>query len=239
MKRKLFTSRRRKKQGKLQRFIVWSWRIVLVALILDLAYLIAIWPNWTQLRDGKIPTSRFMRDYQAQQGPMAWQPVKLTAIPQYLQHSIITAEDARFYSHHGFDLLAFKEAMDTNLKLKKLRYGASTISQQTTKNLFLTSSKNPLRKWHELILTLAMEMQLDKKRILEIYLNVAEFGKGVYGVQAASQHYWQTPIHTINQTQAIELAATLPSPVKDNPHTRTSRFLQRKQRIANWLAQQK
>jgi monofunctional biosynthetic peptidoglycan transglycosylase len=152
---------------------------------------------------------------------------------------VIAAEDARFYSHNGFDLIAFKEAMDTNLELMRFKYGASTISQQTIKNLFFTSSRNPLRKWHELLLTIGMEFNLEKDRILETYLNVAEFGEGIYGVQAASLYYFKVPVYSLTEEQAAELAATLPSPAKHNPHTRTRRFLKRTQRIYHWMQVQK
>jgi monofunctional biosynthetic peptidoglycan transglycosylase len=110
-------------------------------------------------------------------------------------------------------------------------FGASTISQQTVKNLFLTPSRNPLRKWHELILTWGMERQLSKRRILDIYLNVAQFGRGVYGVQAASQAYWGVNADQLSPAQAAELVATLPSPVKNNPSTRTRYFERRSKKL--------
>ena len=96
--------------------------------------------------------------------------------------------------------------------------------QQTVTNLFLISSRNPLRKWHELVLTIGMERYLSKKSILELYLNLAEFGRGVYGVDAASRFYWGIPASQVTELQSIELAATLPSPVANNSGTRNRSF---------------
>ncbi len=125
--------------------------------------------------------------------------------------------------------------MEYNLSKQRMVYGASTISQQTVKNLFLSPSRDPLRKWHELVLTLGMERNLSKQRILEYYLNVAEFGRGIYGVDAAARHYWDVPVYRLGRREAIELAATLPSPVRHNPATRTRAFNKRVQRINRYF----
>ena len=229
---------------RLQRLLHWSWRIALLILLIDIFYLLSIWPDWDGIRHGQISKSSFIHRYEVRQKTdpnlpkLVWQPVSLQLIPQEVRRAVIAAEDARFYQHNGFDLLAFKEAMDTNLELGKLRYGASTISQQTIKNLYFSPSRNPLRKWHELVLTLGMEMNLKKGRILETYLNIAEFGQGIYGVEAAARHYWGTSVQALNEIQAAELAATLPSPIKHNPTTRTPRFLQRRDKILGWMRRQ-
>ena len=152
-----------------------------------------------------------------------------------MRHAVIVAEDARFYSHNGFDVFAFQEAMQSNLEKGRFKYGGSTISQQTVKNMFFNSSRNPLRKWHELIFTIGMEFNVSKDRIIETYLNVAEFGKGIYGVEAAARSYWNIPVNRLTTQQAIELAATLPSPVKHNPHTRTRTFLRRIKKISAYM----
>jgi monofunctional biosynthetic peptidoglycan transglycosylase len=149
--------------------------------------------------------------------------------------AIIVAEDSRFYSHSGIDLEALKAAMEYNLSEKRFVYGGSTISQQTVKNIFLSPSRNPLRKWHELMLTIGMERNLSKKRILELYLNVAEFGRGIYGVEAAARFYWGIPASNLSAKQAIQLAATLPSPVNHNPGSRTSVFNNRVARISQYF----
>ena len=210
-------------------------------MIVDVFYVILIWPDWDEFKSGAIPKSRFIRDYESQMqeqlfhSGLNWEPVSFKWMPGHLRHAVIAAEDARFYQHNGFDLIAFKEAMDTNLELMRFKYGASTISQQTVKNLFFTSSKNPFRKWHELLLTIGMESNLGKNRILATYLNIAEFGKGIYGVQAAAKHYYHIPVYSLTEHQAAELAATLPSPIKHNPGTRTRRFIKRSHRIYRWM----
>lgn len=234
-------SQQNKTPSRLRRVLKWSWRIALLILVLDIFYLMLIWPDWDKFAAGAIPKSRFIHDYESQMDAqlyrtgLKWQPVPYKWMPKHLSRAVIIAEDSRFYSHHGFDLLAFKEAMDTNLELKEFKYGASTISQQTVKNLFLTGSRNPLRKWHELVLTIGMEFNLEKHRILETYLNIAEFGEGIYGVEAAAQHYFGKSVYAIDEREAAELAATLPSPIKHNPRTHTKRFEQRASKIYRWM----
>ncbi len=219
------------------RVLRWTFRILLLLLILDLAYLGLTWPDWSKLTTGPVPKSAFMREYEKRQADdrdlprLRWQPVALTTIPRHMQRAVILAEDSRFYEHSGFDLIAFREAMDYNLEKGRFVFGASTISQQTVKNLFLTPSRNPLRKWHELILTWGMEQSLRKRRILEIYLNVAEFGPGLYGVQAATQAYWGLNVDQLSPAEAAQLVATLPSPVKHNPATRTRYFERRSKKL--------
>lgn len=225
-----------KKPGRLRsvaartvRLLGWAWRLLLILLIVDAFYLAVTWPDWQSLARGAVPKSRFIRDYEARAAEdkklprLRWQPVPLSVMPKHLTRAVILAEDGRFYGHSGFDLQAFREAMDYNFEKGRLARGASTISQQTVKNLFLSSSRNPLRKWHELVLTWGMEQHLKKHRILEIYLNIAEFGRGIYGVQAAAQAYFGVNVESLTPSQAAELAATLPGPTKHNPATR-SRF---------------
>ncbi len=224
-----------------RRFRIWLWRALLLFVIADSLYLFYIWPDWSQLAGGPMPRSSFMQTYQQERSthpdwpPLHWQPVALAQMPRYLLRTVLVAEDARFYEHEGFDLQALREVLDYNLERGRVVYGASTISQQTVKNLFLSSSRNPLRKWHEVLLTWRMEQHLDKRRILELYFNCAEFGRGIYGVQAAAQHYWKISASQLSAQQAIELAATLPSPLHDNPATRTRAFQRRVAKIMRHL----
>ena len=219
----------------------WTWRILLILVLIDAGYLIGIWPDWEQYRRGPVPESNFIRAYRAEQAqrsdwpPLRWSPVPLESIPQGVIRAVVVAEDSRFYEHAGVDLEALRQAMETNLSEQRMAYGASTISQQTVKNLFLSRSRNPLRKWHELVITLGMERSLSKKRILELYLNVAEFGRGIYGVDAAAKHYWGIPVHRLSNRQAIELAATLPSPLRSNPATRSKAFQRRVRKIRRYF----
>jgi monofunctional biosynthetic peptidoglycan transglycosylase len=219
----------------------WSLRLALVAVVVDLFYLTVSWPDWKALGAGPVPKSNFIEEYEARRTEdrrlprLRWSPVSLTNIPKTLVRAVILAEDARFYEHSGFDLIAFKEAMSYNLAEGRFALGASTISQQTVKNLFLTASRNPVRKWHELVLTWGMESNLNKRRILELYLNIAEFGTGIYGAQAASLAYFGVPVSQISVEQAAALAATLPSPENNNPATRTNAFSRREHKILRRL----
>jgi monofunctional biosynthetic peptidoglycan transglycosylase len=215
--------------------------LLLVLVAMDVGYLIGIWPQWESYRKGPIQQSSFIRDYESARRhkpdwpKLRWNPVSIETIPQAMIRAVIAAEDSRFYEHDGVDLEALKEAMEYNLSEKRMKYGASTISQQTVKNIFLTPSRNPLRKWHELWLTIGMERNLSKKRILEHYLNVAEFGRGIYGVEAAARYYWGIPAYRLSNRQAIELAATLPSPVKNNPRSATKSFKKRVRKIRRYF----
>jgi len=223
------------------RVLRWSWRLLLVLAVMDIGYLIGIWPQWELYAAGPVQRSSFMLSYeferhrQADWPQLRWNPVPIEAISQSMIRAVIVAEDARFYEHDGVDLDALQDAMEYNLAEKRLVYGASTISQQTVKNIFLSPSRNPLRKWHELLLTLGMERNLTKIRIIEQYLNVAEFGRGIYGVEAAARYYWGVAASRLDDRQATELAATLPSPVANNPKTRTQAFQNRVAKIRRYF----
>lgn len=221
-------------------WVRWGMASLTLFLIVDSFYLSTIWPDWKKLSMGATPRSSFIVRYQSQyhrkKWPrLKWQPVSLQQVPEHMQRAVVVAEDSRFYWHSGFDLIAFKEAMGYNVSERRFAFGASTISQQTVKNLFLNPSKNPLRKWHELIMTWGMEKNLSKKRILELYLNIVEFDRGVFGVEAAARHYWGIPARKLSLIQAAQLAATLPSPIKNNPRKRTKAFERRMEKILPWL----
>jgi len=223
------------------RILRWAYRLAVLLVIADLVYLATIWPDWKPYIQGPIPKSRFIQTYEEQRGThngwpaLRWQPVPIASLPPAMLRAVIVAEDSRFYSHGGFDIAAIREAFDYNLDKGRIVRGASTISQQTAKNLFLTPSRNPIRKWHELVLTWALEQNLRKQRILEIYLNSVEFGQGIYGVEAAAQSYWGISAAQLSVVQAAELAASLPSPVKNNPAQRTPFFVKHSQRILSLL----
>lgn len=226
-------SKNKTRKSRIARWIFYTKiaSVVLIALTLvELGFVLGLMPDWDQFTKGPIQKSRIMMDYEYQQTQnrqwpeLRWQAVPLRSIPKVLLKTVIIAEDSRFYSHDGFDQQAFKSAMEYNLLKGRIVYGASTISQQTVKNLFLTSSKSPLRKLHEAIITYAMEKNVGKRRILEIYLNVAEFGRGIYGVEAAAWHYFGKSASRLTLQESIALAATLPAPVNNNPHTQTNFF---------------
>jgi monofunctional biosynthetic peptidoglycan transglycosylase len=131
-----------------------------------------------------------------------------------LKRAVVAAEDARFLTHEGVDWEAMEKAYELNLKRRRSAriHGGSTISQQVAKNLFLSSSRSYLRKAQELLITWMVEAVWNKKRILEVYLNVAEWGDGVFGAQAASRHYFGVDAASLSPEQAAELAAMLPAP---------------------------
>jgi monofunctional glycosyltransferase len=138
-----------------------------------------------------------------------------------LQHAVIAAEDARFYQHHGFDWKQVQIAAAENMEGKRMR-GASTIDQQLVKNLFLTTSRNIWRKVVEAALVPPAELILGKPRILELYLNVVEWGPGVYGCEAASHYYFRVPASEISREQGARLAAILPAPRRRRPAAMTA-----------------
>ncbi|OHE59274.1 MAG: monofunctional biosynthetic peptidoglycan transglycosylase [Thermodesulfovibrio sp. RBG_19FT_COMBO_42_12] len=144
--------------------------------------------------------------------------VSLSHISPYLKKAVLIAEDDKFWSHEGFDYEAIQKAIEKDIKSKKFKLGGSTISQQLAKNLYLSPAKNPLRKIREAIITWRLERVLTKKRILELYLNVAEWGdRGIFGIGAASRHYYGKLASELNPEEASRLASVLPNPRKYNP----------------------
>ncbi len=154
-----------------------------------------------------------------------WIPIN--KISKNLIKAVIIAEDSRFWEHHGFDMEGIKFALKTNLKKKRFIRGGSTISQQLAKNLFLSPKKSLLRKLYEAILTFEIELFLPKIRILEIYLNVIEWGKGIFGAESASLYYFKKHASSLGVEEALRLAAILPNPHKYSP-LKDSNFLMRR-----------
>jgi monofunctional biosynthetic peptidoglycan transglycosylase len=142
--------------------------------------------------------------------------IPFSQISPDLQHAVIAAEDARFYQHHGFDWHQIQIAADDNLEGDRLR-GASTITQQLVKNLFFGTGRSFVRKGAEATLVPVAEFVLGKRRILEIYLNVVEWGPGIYGAESACRYYDGTAARNIGREQAARLAAILPAPLKRRP----------------------
>jgi len=142
--------------------------------------------------------------------------IPLGQISLDLQHAVVAAEDARFYQHHGFDWHEIQIAAEEDLDGDRIR-GASTITQQLVKNLFFGTGRSVLRKGAEFTLVPVAETVLGKQRILEIYLNVAEWGPGIYGAESACRYYYGSSARNINREQAARLAAILPAPLKRRP----------------------
>lgn len=144
--------------------------------------------------------------------------VPLSHISQNLQHAVIAAEDGRFYQHHGIDWHETQIVVEKGLEEGHMERGASTITQQLVKNLFLTTSRSGIRKVVEFTLTPVAELVLPKQRILELYLNVIEWGPGIYGAEAASRAYYGIPASKVTRDEAARLAAILPSPRRWRPN---------------------
>lgn len=144
---------------------------------------------------------------------VTWTWVPLDRINPAMARAVIGAEDSTFCSHHGFDVAAIEQAAARNAESSKLR-GGSTISQQTAKNAFLWPGRSYLRKGLEAYFTLLIEALWGKRRIMEVYLNIAELGPGLYGVEAAAQHYFGTTAARLTPAQAAKIAAILPQPIK-------------------------
>lgn len=215
--------------------------IILAAVLVDLTMLAWRWVSMPHLASGPVPESRFIHAYlhrRARRGgpPLRWRPVSLNAIPRAVRESAILGEDGTFYENDGFDFSAILWAARYDWHARRIVFGASTITQQTAKNLFLDPSRNFLRKGDEALLTLALTHFLTKDRILEIYLDDAQFGKGIYGVGAASEYYFGKPITAVNLHEAAELAATLPDPLGGNPAHRSRYFRARTAKILRLIA---
>ena len=161
--------------------------------------------------------------------------VPLSEISPDLQHAVIAAEDARFYEHHGFDWDAMELAAEDDLEGGRIR-GGSTITQQLVKNLFFGTGRSILRKGAEFTLVPVAEVVLGKKRILELYLNVVEWGPGVYGAEAATHYHYRTSARKIDREQAARLAAILPLPLKRRPDhmNRYSGLILERMRQTGW-----
>ena len=142
--------------------------------------------------------------------------VSLVRISPHLQHAVIAAEDARFFQHHGFDWKEIGSAIEQDVENGRAR-GASTITQQLVRNLFLTTHRSILRKGIEVSIVPLTESILSKRRILELYLNVIEWGSGIYGAEPAARYYYNLPAQRLTREQAVQLAAILPSPLHRKP----------------------
>ena len=185
---------------------VWSWP--------DVAALATDEPRTTAYIE------RWRRSQRASGKPDRVERIRVPydTVSDHLKRAILVAEDINFFSHNGFDTGEMREAVKEAMTEGRRPRGASTITQQLARNLWLSPSRNPVRKVKEALLTRQLERALSKRRILELYLNVVEFGPGVYGAEAASRHYFGRRARRLSRKQAARLAAALPSPDTLNPH---------------------
>lgn len=151
-------------------------------------------------------------------------------IAKSAKQAAIASEDARFTMHNGFDMKSIELALKANEKAGAVSMGGSTISQQLAKNLFLTSHRSYIRKAEEAVITVMIEKMWDKQRILTVYLNVAEFGEGIYGIEAAAQHYYNKTAQNLSREESALLISMLPNP-KYYQKNRSAKRLRNKQRI--------
>ena len=166
---------------------------------------------------------------------LAYRPVSESAQDDDVRHAVVASEDARFYTHGGLDTVELRRAREEALAGGRVR-GASTLTQQLVKNLFLTTHRSVVRKAFEVPLTVLAEWILPKDRILTLYLNVAEWGPGVFGIEAAANHHYGTTAGSLSRDQAARLTAVLPAPLVRRPQdqNRTSDRIQRRMREMGW-----
>ncbi len=196
--------------------------LIAAGFILNVAVTL-VYPDISRLKRERPGKTSFM-EYRERQWQRAGghrqirqQWVPLVRISPYAVKAVIIAEDDKFWAHEGFDFDAIQKAIEKDLKMGRFRAGGSTISQQLAKNLYLTPSKNPLRKLKEAILTWRLERNLSKRRIIEIYMNIAEWGDGLFGIEAASRHYFAKSAADLTAREASRLAVVLPSPLRYHP----------------------
>jgi monofunctional glycosyltransferase len=212
------------------------WFVVGVALLWMLAALTLVAARWI---DPPTTVVHMERRAQAWMHGVAYHEryefVPLKQISTDFQHAVIAAEDARFYEHHGFDWHAMQIAAEGDMEGGKIR-GGSTITQQLVKNLFFGTGRSILRKGAEFTLVPVAELALGKQRILELYLNVVEWGPGVYGAEAASRYYYRTSARSIGREEGARLAAILPLPQRRRPDRMNhySELIQERMRQMGW-----
>ncbi|MEI7815709.1 MAG: biosynthetic peptidoglycan transglycosylase [Desulfuromonadales bacterium] len=204
---------------------------------------LSLMPPIADLADRKFNTNIQVKDWQGEYHPFvvgpknsSWTPSG--RIPVEMKWAVILAEDANFYKHDGFDVKAIKNAIKYDLEKKSLKRGASTITQQTAKNLFLSREKSITRKLKELYLAYRMEQELTKGRIIEFYLNVVELGPMVYGIGHGAQYYFGKPASALTPRECAFLAAMLPGPrLAYNPYKNLGKVLKRSDMILRLLRQ--
>jgi monofunctional biosynthetic peptidoglycan transglycosylase len=214
----------------------WPGRLTAIVMLAAAVWVgaeIWTWPSAKRLAIERPATTAFIEDYRARQRApgrpdrvvLAWTPYG--AVSPALKRAVIVAEDVGFFSHRGFALGEIQSALEDALRDRELPRGASTITQQLAKNLWLSPSRNPWRKAKEALLTWQLEHTLPKRRILELYLNVAEFGPGLYGVGAASQRYFGKAPADLDEHEAAQLAAVLPNPAAWHPGATSTAYRRR------------
>ena len=200
------------------------------------------WPNVKDLVDNNPETTAFIEMYRDggssfEDRTVAWRWVAYGEISSNLKRAVLVAEDARFFTHHGFAHEEIRAAIAEAVENGEAPRGASTLTQQLAKNLWLSPTRNPLRKISEAALTIHLEETVPKRRMFEIYLNVVEFGVGIYGAEAAARHYFNKPASQLSEREAALLAASLPRPKSWHPGVDDDAYLSKVRRIQSWMQQ--
>ena len=216
-----------------RRWLKWIILGPLLLVVLLQLYFFAMVCWWTQFNPSSTSMMRQQLAALREQNPNAkleqvWMPY--ARISNNLKRAVIASEDANFSEHDGVDWDALEKAYERNNKKHRVVGGGSTITQQLAKNLFLSGSRNYLRKGQELVIAYMLEAVMDKERILEIYLNVVEFGRGVFGAEAAARHYYGVGAAAIGPEPAARLASMIPNP-RYYDHHRNTRWLERKSQM--------
>lgn len=221
-----------KRRGWLSRLAGWlGWAIFGFALG-SIALVLAL--RWPPLPTSSVITQSWINNLWAEKAvPLRYKWTPYTRISPHAALAVIAAEDQRFPAHRGFDLIEIQNALESRSSGRSLR-GASTISQQAAKNLFLWSGRSWLRKGLEVWFTLLLEWFWPKERILEVYLNIAQFGENTFGVEAASRRFFNKPAARLTASEAARLAAALPNPARYRVNQPTAYLLQRQR----WIQQQ-
>jgi len=202
------------------RWLLGGWLLLAVG---TAVYQVATWPDVASLATRSPETTAFIERFRStrhargENERVEWQWVSGDRISPHLMRAVVAGEDLEFFTHHGFSTTEMRAALRAALKEGEPLRGASTITQQLAKNLWLTPSRNPWRKVKEALLTRQLEQFLSKRRILEIYVNVVEFGPGIYGAEAAARYYFGKPASSLTQHEAAMLAAGLPRPSSWHP----------------------
>ena len=208
-------------------------------ILLSFVLLVQLWifASLAWWRTHPVDTTMMMRlDYwSAPSQPIKHQWRDYDQISDYMKQAVVAAEDAKFLQHHGFDWAGMQFALERNKDKGKVVAGGSTISQQLAKNLFLYNKRSFIRKGQEAVATWMMERMWSKQRILEVYLNSVEFGDNIYGVEAATQHYFGKSSRSLSRDQAAFLAAILPNPKYYQEHQNDRRIQIRKKMIRKYM----
>ena len=226
------------KTSRLRRWMRYVFLACAAVLFTIFLFVVFTWPDVEELSDTNPETTAFIEQARFEGTVIKWQWVSTHEISIDLKKAVLVAEDLSFFSHNGFDTHEIRIAAREAIRGKRVR-GASTITQQLAKNLWLSPSRSPDRKVRELILTRQLERHLSKRRILEIYLNVVEFGPGIYGAEAAANHYFDVTAAALGPEQGARLAASLPRPSKWHPGVESRGYEQSVRRILALMEQSK